>query len=121
VEGEAEREEGEQCEEVSPVLVGRPLLCRQCSQRLQHEQTHFNWKQCDESVFIESGSQAFWRIRVWIQIQVFDDKNLTSYTFEKKYLIFNQLKTFYLFIGIYITVKKTILKSSLLRQIAPLE
>ena len=42
--GEAEREEGEQGEEVSPVLVGRPLLCRQRTQRLQQEQTHLNSK-----------------------------------------------------------------------------
>ncbi len=70
MEGEAEREEGEEGEEVSPVLVGRPLLCWQRTQRLQQAQTHLNWKQCDESIFLESGSQAFWQIPVWIKICV---------------------------------------------------
>jgi hypothetical protein len=59
VEREAEREEGEQGEEVSPVFVGRPLLCRQRTQRLHQTQLNSKRNVSDPYLLIPNPDPRF--------------------------------------------------------------
>ncbi len=71
MEGETEREEGEEGEEVSPVFVGRPLLCRQRSQWLQQTQLNSKRNVADPYSLSQNPDPKFFGIRVLIQNQRF--------------------------------------------------